>query len=209
MSLKNLFFKEEGGQPAPAKADAGKTATSVEAPIALTPTFSGIQGMVNEKILSNLKDVIKKNNITGIDYYEFSQAVEQLNGIIPDEKTKMMAAFSTLKTSGNVTKAVLMSSIDTYVGLINKEKEIFAVDLKKRADENIGKRKKGVEDAQKRIAEIQKELTQLSQFVIEETQNVQQEELKLKQVESNFDASITHLLACLNSDKEKINLYIS
>jgi len=93
--------------------------------------------------------------------------------------------------------------------MINKEKEVFTLDLKKRTDETVGKRTKAVQDAQKRIADLQKELTNLSQFVIEESQNVQQEELKLKQVQSNFDASIEHLLNCLNSDKEKINLYIN
>jgi hypothetical protein len=207
-TLKSLFIKDDGEQKPPQKAEAAKAAT-VSEPTILPPTFSGIQGMVNEKILANLKEVIRKNNISGIDYYEFSQAVDQLNNIIPDDKTKFAAAFATLTTSGGVTKAVLLSSIDTYISVINKEKDIFALDFKKNAEEKVGKRTKGVQDAQKRIAELQKELTNLTQFVIEETQNVQQEELKLKQVQSNFDASIAHLLACLTSDKEKINLYIS
>jgi hypothetical protein len=210
MSLKNIFFKDdETGDPkSPVKSEVGKTVNPViSTPV--TPTFSGIQGMVNEKILSGLKDVIKKNNITGIDYYEFSQNVEQLNNIIPDDKTKFAAAYASLITSGGVTKAVLLSSIDTYLVVIAKEKENFAIDLKKRYDDIVGKRTQGITDAQKRIGDLQKELTSLSQFVIEETQNVQQEELKLKQVESNFEASIAHLIACLNSDKEKINLYIA
>lgn len=209
MSLKHVFFREDtaGNQP-PVKSDVGKTAQPVIQP-AITPTFSGIQGMVNEKILSGLKEVIKKNNIPGIDYYEFSQNVEQLNNIIPDDKTKFAAAYASLITSGGVTKAVLLSSIDTYLALLGKEKENFSIDLKKRYDEIVGKRTKGIADTQKRIEELKAELTKLSQFIIEETQNVQQEELKLKQVESNFEASIAHLVTCLNSDKEKINLYIA
>jgi hypothetical protein len=206
MSLKSLFIKEEGEpKPSPKTGKASEVAT----PVAPLPTFSGIQGMVNEKILSSLKEVIKKNNITGVDYYEFSQAIEQLNTIIPDEKTKMLAAFATLKSSGDISKTVLISSIDTYISLIAKEKEGFSLDLKKRYDETVGKKKKGIEDAQKRITELQKELTDLTQFTIQENQNMQQEELKLKQIETNFEASITHFLTCLNSDKEKINLYIS
>ncbi|MFA5366711.1 MAG: hypothetical protein WC333_02405 [Dehalococcoidia bacterium] len=207
MGFKSLFIKEDGDQKPPEKTTGAKTAPVNNEP--LPPTFSGIKGMVNEKMLSNLKDVIRKGNLSGVDYYEFSQAVEQLGNIIPDDKTRFAAAFATLISSGGVSKATLLSSIDTYIGMINKEKEVFSVDFKKRADETVGKRTKAVQDAQKRIAELQKELTNLSQFVIEESQNVQQEELKLKQVQSNFDTSVEHLLNCLNSDKEKINLYIN
>jgi hypothetical protein len=213
MSVKSIFFRDDEGQKPSSKADASKTSKTTDsaapATTTLPPTFSGIPGMVNEKILNSLQDVIKRNNIPGIDYYEFSLAVSQLNNIIPDEKTRFQAAYATLKSSGEVSKTVLMTSIDTYSNLISKERESFTADLKRRYDENVGKRNKGIGDAQKRITDIQKELTSLSQFVIEETQNVQQEELKLKQIESNFEASITHLLTCLTSDKDKINNYIS
>jgi predicted nucleic acid-binding Zn-ribbon protein len=208
--FKSIFIREDETKSTDGK---GAATNTVQQPVIqpeIQPTYSaGVQGMVNEKILQSLKEVIEKNNITGADYYELSIAVGQLTNIIPDEKTRMLAAFSTLKTSApDISKEKLLSSIDTYVQLLNKEKESFSADLKQRFNDSVGKKTKAVADAQQKLIDLQKEQTTLNQFIIEESQKAQQEELKLKQVESNFNATMAHLLGIMEADKLKITQFI-
>jgi hypothetical protein len=208
--IKSIFFREDENKPSDEKVAAANTVQQPVIQQEVQPIYSaGVQGMINEKILQSLKEVIEKNNIAGADYYELSVAVSQLANIIPDEKTRMLAAFSTLKTSApDISKEKLLSSIDTYVKLLNKEKETFSADLKQRFNDSVGKKTKAVADAQQKLLDLQKEQTTLNQFIIEESQKAQQEELKLKQVESNFNATMAHLLGTLEADKGKITQFI-
>jgi hypothetical protein len=208
--FKSIFIKEDEKKSSEVK---GAASNPVQQPVNqqnIQPIYSaGVQGMINEKILQSLKEVIERNNIAGADYYELSLAVGQLSNIIPDEKTRMLAAFSTIKTSApDISKEKLLSSIDTYIQLLNKEKESFSADLKKRFNESVGNKTKAVADAQQKLLDLQKEQTTLNQFIIEESQKAQQEELKLKQVESNFDATMAHILGTMEADKVKITQFI-
>jgi hypothetical protein len=208
--IKSIFFRDDENK----LSDGKQTPSNAVQQSAIQPEvqpiyLGGVQGMINDKILQSLKEVIEKNNIAGVDYYELSIAVGQLTNIIPDEKTRMLAAFSTLKTSApDISKEKLLSSIDTYIQLLNKEKESFSADLKLRFNESVGKKTKAVADAQQKLLDLQKEQTSLNHFIIEESQKAQQEDLKLKQVESNFNVTMTHLLGVMNADKLKITQFI-
>lgn len=169
-----------------------------------TPTINGV---ADDKFVKMLEGVITENNIPGLDYFEFKQAVENMKALPIDEATKFITVFSILQGQG-CTKEILLISIDKYVGLINKEHETFNGELADTFKEKVESKKAKIEQSQQKIVELSNQIKELNDFIITGTQEVQQEEMKLRLAEANFKQSVDKVVSVLTTDKEKITNYI-
>ena len=204
--LKGLIFKEDTTATTPAtQSVAGSPVTTVPSPVVSTVS---VQGVVDNKFVDMLEGVIKQNNIPGQDYFEFKEAVENMKSLPMDEKTKFQTVHSVLSLQG-CKKDILLSSIDTYVGVINKEKANFDAEMKSAYAQKVQSKLNEVENAKKELESFSKKLAELNSIIQSKSQEAQQEEMQIRATESNFKASADVIISEMISDKEKINNYIA
>jgi hypothetical protein len=207
-SFKNLILKDDGTAPAPEAPKANQPATPVGNVYVPQASTTSVQGVVDNKYVDLLESVIEQNNIPGQDYFEFKQATENMKAIVMDEKTKFQTVYQILSLQG-CKKDVLISSIDTYIKVIQKEKANFDAEMKSAYDQKVQAKLAEAEKAKKELEAITKKVTELNNTIIALSQAAQQEEMQIRATESNFKASAELIVNEMVADKEKINLYIS
>jgi uncharacterized coiled-coil protein SlyX len=212
MNFKSLFFKDDGTEPIKAS-DASKAAqpVSANAPIS-TPaaTFNNpmtINGAVDEKMYKAIMDVLDRTNIPGPDYYELMKALEAMNSIPMDERTKFLSAFATLSTQGS-TKKIILNAIDTYLKEIEKERLDFQTDMTNQYNSNVKSRQDLIVKTQKQIDDLNAKLAELNTLIINTSQESASEDLKIKSISANFEATLNYVVGRINADKDKIIQYI-
>jgi len=172
-----------------------------------SPTPDTYNSAPDEKFVSILEKVIMDNNIPGLDYIEFKQAIEKMKNFPIDESTKILTTYSIFETQG-CTKDVLINAIDFYIGLINKEQENFNLEMATSYKEKVAGKKSEIENSQKQIVDLNKKITELNTFIMTASLETQEEELKLKNADASFKQSAQKVISVLQSDKEKIITYI-
>ena len=206
--IKGLILKQDATeQPNPqvgSQPSSGKV--SIGSPIISSTT--SIQGVPDQKFIDTLEGVIEQNNQPGQDYFEFKQALENMKSMVMDEKTKFQTVFTVLSLQ-QCTKAVLLSSLDKYIQLIQNEKSGFDTEMQSEYSTRVQAKINEVEAAKKELEEITKKMTVLNNKILTLSQEAQAEEMKIKAIESNFKASADVIISEMVSDKEKINTYIA
>jgi hypothetical protein len=212
--LKNLIFKEDPNKDV-------KGATTPTTPAANQPALSNVQsadptgvvqtnsvqGVLSDKILQKFSDVLDKANIPGQDYYEFRKSLDQMANLPMDEKTKFLSTYAVLSSQG-CTKDVLRSSIDKYITVIGEERKTFTSELEKLSAQKVQSKLDAVAKAQKDLLDLQQKMSEVNTFIINTQQEAQQESLKLKTTEANFNVTADFVMNKLAEDKQKIEMYI-
>ncbi len=202
--LKGLIFKDtptdEGSTQNPSPM--GKVTTPVM-PVSNTT----VQGVADSKFIDMLETVIEKNNQPGQDYFEFKQAVENMNALPMDEKTKFLTVYQVLSLQG-CTKVNLITSLDKYITLLQTEKTAFDEEMKTEYASKVQSKLLKAEEAKKELDTLTKRLSELNSSILTLSQEAQAEEMKIRATESNFKASADVIISEMISDKEKINNFI-
>ncbi len=192
------------------KQDKTNVKSDTKTPVSVPTSFlnqSTAAGVPDEKFVQMLMKVIADNNLPGLDYIEFKQAIDAMNSAQIDEKTKYMTTFIVYAQQG-CTKEVLLSSVDKYMSVIKNEVTQFDNELKSQREEKVQSKLAQVEEARKKVADLTKAITDANNFILKASQEAQQESLNLQIVEANFKKSADRVLGMLEGDKGKINNYI-
>ena len=216
MGLKDLFIKEEQQQPQqPVVAqEVAPSAQSIMPTHSVhvqeaTPINSGI---VDKEIEAKIWDMIVAKNLPGPDYIEFKNAAAGLVEITPDETMQMKGAFNVLKRSyPSFTKEIILSSIDTYISIVNEEKEKGLKECQEIRENKVGSKVKSIEQKKKSAAEILNQIDELKK----QYDSINNEILKLEvevttdtntltTKENTFKNSVQSVINTLNSDKQKV-----
>ena len=223
MAFKDLFVKKEENEQAKpvvaasATQEVAPTTESImnEKTIVHTPTQT--VSAVDNEIVRKIWDMIISKNIPGPDYIEFKNAVAGLVDIIPDESMQMKGAFNVLKRSyPTFTKETILSSIDTYIGIVNEEKENGIKESEQIRREKIDSKvssisnmKKSADEILSQIGELKKKYDDMSNEIGRMEREVESAKNELQAQENVFSNSVQSVVDTLNSDKEKITkLYI-
>lgn len=202
--LKGLIFKEgpaeQGSSPNPSVTGKGST------PVMQVSTTT-VQGVADNKFIDLLESVIEKNNQPGQDYFEFKQAVENMNSLPMDEKTKFLTVYQVLSLQG-CQKAILIASLDKYIALLQGEKASFDEEMKLEYNTKVQSKLLKAEESKKELDTLTKRLSELNNAILTSSQEAQAEEMKIRATESNFKASADVIISEMISDKEKINNYL-
>ena len=202
-----LVKDDEATPQTPAQINTPQT-TPVTTGVIATETANTLSvGVPDEKILQKLSGVLDAANIPGQDYYEFGKAVDSMSNVPMDEKSKFLATYSVLATQG-CTKDVLLSSIYTYIGVIQKEQLEFEQGLQAKYEEKVQRQIDAIEKAKAKVTELQTEILKINEGIATATAAAQEENFKLTQLAANFKKSAEVVLKRLSEDKEKINLFI-
>ena len=133
-NFKGLFIKEEENTETMKVEKPATTVKNIEPKVEnVTPmarpvvveTTTVNNGFVDKEIEAKIWDKIVSKNLPGPDYIEFKNVAAGLVDITPDESMQMRGAFNVLKrTYPTFTKEIITTSIDTYITIVNEEKEL-------------------------------------------------------------------------------------
>lgn len=169
-------------------------------------------GVFDKKFGDALQQTIADNNIPGVDYFEFNQALKAMVGAGLNESVGFQTVFTTLKvTDPSLTKEKLLSSIDHYIGVLKIEEKEFKAEVAKKIEEDVTSRRNKVVA----LNEENHKLVQQIQTINEQIAKNQEQSILLNseasgieatvgQSNKNFITTLTHVVAGLETDKLKI-----
>ncbi|MCC7520034.1 MAG: hypothetical protein IT220_00220 [Flavobacteriaceae bacterium] len=217
--LKSIFVvtdettkKEETIDPKSEKASekvASEHTSQVE-----VPSRGNVQGVVSQPILDKLLGVINQSNQSGFDYIEFKNSLKALEKMGLDEKTMYRSAFATAQTIG-VSVPNLVSSIDFYKKILNKENSEFSNALNVQVNAKVADKEKEIEGYKSMIAEKEKQLALLTQEIEKHKQSIQSlsskietDRLQIDKTKSDFVVTFDFIMQQLDGDAKKIKEFL-
>lgn len=229
--LKSLFVVEEGigieeqldqlsrGEKpveAPKQVKINKSETSAEIPNEAQVFESTVTGPAkpNKQFTDILLKAIDAQNLEGPDYLEFKTSLKSLEGVIEDEATRYKSSFAVLKSTG-VTKELLLESGNHYINVLQKEKQKFESTFQDQQNKQVLAReesiKKYFEGIQKRKEQLQTliiEIEDMEKKLAEAKIEINEAANKVQMTKDQFLASHRSIVSQIESDFEKIKLYI-
>jgi hypothetical protein len=204
--LKGLIFKDvpAGQAPIEKPKPTGKGSKNPVQSVSATT----VQGVADNKFIDLLEGIIEKSNQPGQDYFEFKQALENMNSLPMDEKTKFQTVYQVLSLQG-CTKAVLLTSLDKYIQIIQDEKSSFDTEMQSEYVKRVQTKLDEAENSKKELEGLTKRLAELNGVILTASQEAQAEEMKIRATEANFKASADVIISEMIGDKNKINNFIT
>ena len=211
MAFKDLFIKEDSA-PSAQPVIAQEVAPKAEN-IMPTQTVAVGKAPVDKEIEAKIWDMIVAKNLPGPDYIEFKNAAAGLVEITPDENMQLKGAFNVLKRSyPTFTKEIILSSIDTYIGIVNEEKEKGKKECEELRKTKVGDKVASINNMKTSAQEILKQIDELKKQYEEINADIHKLEIEVtdatNEIDSKeriFDSSVQAVIDTLNADKIKVN----
>lgn len=147
-----------------------------------------------QKFLEALLQGLQENNLEGYDYLEFKESVKEMLDSGFDEEKAIQATATAVKSLASSTK--IISSIDTYLEVLNEEKKEFdKVSLS--ILEEIKKEKEEIDHLEKKISEYTERKNLLSS-------NIQGTERSSETNKNSFEKAYSIIVKTLEDDKSKL-----
>ena len=219
-----LFFEDEGGAEnkeidnsedisVSNSSEEPETEVSFET-LDVSPTGSGV---FDQNFNDALNQLIKENNIDGIDYFEFKEAVKNTsNGNPAAEAAQFNTIFLTLKVGDpSLTKDKLISSADHYISILREEEETFKAEMENKIEEEVTSRQnraKALEDENNdilvKIQELNDKIRQNQEESVKLNGEAAVANGNINQTHKNFTATLEQVVSKLESDKSNIQTLI-
>ncbi|SHN33049.1 DUF3450 domain-containing protein [Chitinophaga sp. CF418] len=145
-------------------------------------------------------------NLPGPDYYEFAKMIEAMH-VIKDESARFSAAFAGLQAQG-LDKQKLLSSAQEYVKILDADAAAFHSTVDQALLDKVQNKKKEMDQVQEHIQKLSQEILSLQQQIGALTQEIAENEAKIENNSSGYDAAMTNSRNKLLQDIEKIKQHI-
>jgi len=213
----NFFFTQEEVEGNENESKSTPTESTETTPVDQTPVTSTLNvvstgdGVFDQKFAKGLQELISENNIPGIDYFEFREALKGMTGV--SENTSFPTTFNTLKVvDPTFTKEKLLSSVDFYDNLLSNEEKEFAEGMTSEIENEVTSRKNKAESLKEENAKMMQDIQNLNEKIaanqseaIKLSQEASVAEANISQIEKNFAKTISQVKNNLSTDKEKIS----
>jgi len=134
------------------------------------------------------------------DYIKFSDMVESLRAMIPDERTCYKAAFTAVSKTSSITVDSLVTSLEGSIKALDGEVDKFQNTIQER-QADIDNLRKQVQEKNDQIVKLQNEIKELLAKIDDETR-------KNDQVGVNFDRAVKSAKYNFESLITKVNSYL-
>lgn len=175
-------------------------------------------GVFDQKFNDSFQELIEQNNIPGIDYFEFRQAIAKMSAVAGlNEAASFQTAFTTLKFGDPaLTKEKLLSSVDHYIHVLAEEEGEFNSELQSQTNsEVISKRQKAQalndenQELVNQITAINEKIRKNQEEAIKLNSEASSAEANIGQTSKNFIKTLAHVTSTLETDKTKISTLIT
>lgn len=212
MGIIDLFIQKED----PKTGSQEKQVEEAPKPVStqsFTPAESVATIGTDDAIIGRVWDSIIQRNLPGPDYLELKNNAAALEGLPLSEEQRLEASFKVLKKSyPTFTKDVVLRSVDTYINIVNEEKELGLKEVEQLEKETVGEKTtrlsqlretandilKQMDELKKRYEETNASANALDHEILTETQKISSQKQK-------FISSIESVISTLQSDKVKIS----
>lgn len=169
-----------------------------------TPTIMA-SGDVDTKLVELLERKINEANLPGPDYLELLQSAEQMKQYIPDETTRLKAAFGSIQgMDPRMTKDAVLASIDTYLGVIEAERGKAKLRMEKLRKETVEDKAEELKATNLRIEQLREELKTLTDKSIDLNSEIQKNTAETAAFEARTNATIDKVTNRLSEDKVRL-----
>jgi chromosome segregation ATPase len=167
-----------------------------------------------DKFEKHFNELISQANLPGPDYYEFSKIMDSLETAIPDERTRIIAAFKSLEVQG-LTKDNLFSSAQTYIQTLEADRDKFQQASTAKYTNEVSGRKQEISDLDAKIAKNKEDIAKLTQDIanieaqkLTLSNEISEVESKINKKQGAFMTACEAVISAIKSDieKAKINL---
>lgn len=195
-----MFVEDSNKESEAVKPCTSQEASAVPSPVVTSvpaPTIMA-SGDVDTKLVERK---INEANLPGPDYLELLQSAEQMKQYIPDETTRLKAAFGSIQgMDPRMTKDVVLASIDTYLGVIEAER----VRMEKLRKETVEDKAEELKATNLRIEQLREELKTLTDKSIDLNSEIQKNTAETTAFEARTNATIDKVTNRLNEDKVRL-----
>jgi hypothetical protein len=202
-----MFVEDSNKESETIKPCTSQEASAVPSPVVTSvpaPTIMA-SGDVDTKLVELLERKINEANLPGPDYLELLQSAEQMKQYIPDETTRLKAAFGSIQgVDPRMTKDVVLASIDTYLGVIEAERGKAKLRMEKLRKETVEDKAEELKATNLRIEQLREELKTLMVKSIDLNSEIQKNTAETTVFEARTNATIDKVTNRLNEDKVRL-----
>lgn len=182
-----------------------EASATVAVPSPVVTSVPTASGDVDTKLVELLERKINEANLPGPDYLELLQSAEQMKQYIPDETTRLKAAFGSIQgMDPRMTKDVVLASIDTYLGVIEAERGKAKLRMEKLRKETVEDKAEELKATNLRIEQLREELKTLTDKSIDLNSEIQKNTAETAAFEARTNATIDKVTNRLSEDKVRL-----
>ena len=207
MAIKDLFIKSDDAPQNVAQNTVATSTPVVNPTVTYSPSAQPVNAIAsNDEIVGKIWDAIIEKNLPGPDYLELKNNVSALEDLPLTDEQKLVSAFKILKKNyPNFTKDVILRSIDTYIGIVNEEKNEGLTEVAKLRAEKVESNEALIDNLRTEAMNLKAEYDAKMKQIDELTVTVSMEKQTLLNKENVFVSSVDTVLNTLNTDKSKIS----
>jgi hypothetical protein len=167
-------------------------------------------GVIDQNVLDILSKVLDNRNLEGPDYLELGSVMKSLETVIPDENTRLIAAYASVKAQDpKLTKKKVTDSLNYYVDEVEKERKNGLQELSELRSINVTAKEQAVDDARGKIVKLTEEIGELNTFINNTNIEIATNKAECDISERNFNTTVDYVVNKLNNDKLKIETLIT
>jgi len=158
------------------------------------------------KFVQHFEQLFAEANLPGPDYYEFSKMVEAMQ-VIPDEKSRYIAAFAGLQVQG-LSKEKLLATADEYLKMVAADAAAFQQTLSATLQEKVKGKQEEAEEKKRRIQQLSQEVTDLQTQVVALQNEIGENEAKISANSDGYTKAAEHIKQKVQNDIDRINQHL-
>lgn len=192
-----------------------KTSDSATGTTSHNYQIENISGQQSDQFYKVLFDALEKNNQAGFDYLEFKKALQSLESIVVDEKTRFLSAFAGAQASG-ATAQQLASSAESYLSILNTESDNFKNAVEVQRTKQISNRENEVKQLtnlisgkKDQIQKLQAEIEEHSKMLSALDNEIKTAQSKIETTKADFSVTYDGLVKKIRDDVDRIKTYLT
>jgi hypothetical protein len=212
----SFFIKDidEPAKPVSANAPVANQPASPAAPASKNDIAGNVE--TDRKFVEHFAALLEKANLPGPDYFEYKQVLQNMDELGLNEEKQFQAAWASFKAMGNVKDAaILKTSADQYLAILDKDRASFLQDVDKAIKDRVG----ALQDEQKKlensnvtlaqqIDSLQKEIDKNKSRLGQISGEVSEQSARITANRDRFEVTYTSFVEQIKSDQLKIGKYI-
>jgi hypothetical protein len=219
--FKGVFIVEDPNAPnnnssptsQPVKSETAKvTSQQVSPPPIHVPKTEG--GKVQEKFMQVLFEAMGKSNLDGFDYFEFKQALHNLQNMPMDEATRYKSAFAMAQTMGTSADKLINTAIH-YADVLKNEQSKFNSAVENQRKTQVGDKESAIQNLDAVIKQKAEQIKRLTDEIQQHQKDmaamkdeIATSMIKVEQTQSDFMASYNLLAGQIQQDIANMKSYL-